>query len=276
MRNANIQQYGTEEKYRMSDGFIATERFSSVAKAVVVMACVLFPGVESEAADTWEWSFTPYIWASDIGLDVAINNQPILMTNVAFSDLLDKVDTALQLHFEGRRNELGFLLDLTYIDISDSLTLTGGMLPAGTIVDTDVQVVIWEAAGIYSPQLDQGRFDVLFGVRAIDLDQKIDITLPMMSAVSVQTGPSLVDGMVGIRYTGDINNHWSYRIRGDIGFGDTESDWNFLAGLAYGFGQTGKYSLAFGWRQMEIEVEEGLVESDLSFAGPIVGFEIDF
>ena len=53
-----------------------------------------------------------------------------------------------------------------------------------------------------------------------------------------------------------------------------------MLGLGYQFGQTGKYSLLFGYRQMEIELEEkdGVVkvESDLSFSGPIGGLRIKF
>ena len=62
--------------------------------------------------------FTPCLWASDIGMDLTVRGDRVLDTDVAFGDLLDKVDFSFSAHFDGRRGKGGFLADLTYIDLA--------------------------------------------------------------------------------------------------------------------------------------------------------------
>jgi hypothetical protein len=81
-----------------------------------------------------EWQIAPYLWAADVGADVTINNDPVLGTTVPFSDLVDKLDSALMLHVEGRGSEsdIGGFFDLISMDLSDSNIIPVG--PGGPIL----------------------------------------------------------------------------------------------------------------------------------------------
>jgi hypothetical protein len=214
---------------------------------------------------------------------VTVNDEPVIGADVGFSDLLDKLDFAAQGHFEGRRGKAGFLLDLTYLSLSDSGT-TGPRppLPGGTTVDTDVDTTLFEAAGFYRPLGESHGLDLLLGVRVMDFEQTLDIALPSPSTVStrVDVSETYTDGFAGLRYRAPLSANWSLVLRGDVGAGDTEFTWNAVATAAYGFGATGRNTLLFGYRHLEIELEgsdsAADVETELTMSGPIAGFAFRF
>ncbi len=256
------------------------------AAAVALVIGVGLSGAEAAVAGEWEWTLIPYVWASDVSLDVKVNGDPVIGEDVSFSNLVDKLDFGSQLHFEGRRGKGGFFLDLAYFEFSDSETLSGGGIPPlldGTLVETKETDSFFEAGGFYRLGSSDG-LEVLFGVRVIDLEQKIDITVPSLpppfDQTRVDTDDSFTDGFVGLRYSGPIGEKWGFTARGDVGAGDTELTWNAVLLFGYQFGQAGKYSLLFGYRQMEIELEENdgdvKVETDLGLSGPIGGLRIKF
>lgn len=157
-------------------------KVSKVAVVVAVSLCLWLPASESQAKGAWEWTLIPYLWVSDIGMEVKIKDQPVLGTDIAFGDLLDKVDYALTAHFEGRRGKGGFLFDLTAVGLSNDSTLTGNggppLPPGDTSIKTDVDLTLLEVGGFYRPQGEKTGLDLLFGIRYIGIDQKFDITLP--------------------------------------------------------------------------------------------------
>jgi len=52
----------------------------------------------SNARDV-DWTIAPYLWASDVGLDVFVDNDPVIGTDVPFNDLVDKLDGAFMGQF---------------------------------------------------------------------------------------------------------------------------------------------------------------------------------
>lgn len=250
-------------------------------KALLFSVLLLFSAGQARA---WEWTVIPYLWASDITMDVAVNGNEAIGTDVAFSDLVDKLDGAFSFHFEGRQGEAGFWIDLTLIALSDSTTTTGQgapLFPPDTKVATDLDLTIFEAAGFIRLSGEERRgFDLIGGLRYIGMDQGIGITLPAPPAPMIDTGTdtSFLDGFLGFRYAGPLGERWSWRIRGDYGFGDTDGTANGVLGVAYNWGNAQKYGLILAYQYMGIELEEktgdGLIETDLTMSGPKLGFRI--
>jgi hypothetical protein len=246
------------------------------------VAASWLPLTVAEAAD-WEWLIAPYVWGSDIGLDLRVNDEPVVGADVSFPDLLDKTEMAGMVHVEGQRGKAGFLVDLLYLSVEDDRTLAPGdshpALPGGTTIDSELETGIYEAAAIYRFLAEGQVLDGLVGVRIIDLEQQHDVALPPPPAATTTFGGSdtLVDGFVGARYQRPLGGRFSFTLRGDIGTGDTELTWNAIGTLGVRVGETGKYSLQFGWRHMETETEGEArngadVETELTLTGPIVGF----
>jgi hypothetical protein len=236
--------------------------------------CLWLPGGKAEAAEDWEWTFVPYFWLADMGADVTIDDTPVLEIDIRATDLIDKVEIAFQGHLEGRRGRGGFFMDLTYMEIADSLTL-----PDGPSIDADMTQALIEGGGFYRLQGESSGLDVLFGVRVFEIDQELVITADRGQATIDDTA-TFTDGFVGLRYAGSLGEKWSFRVRGDVGAGDSELALNGVVAFGYEVGKSGKYSLHFGWRVLDYEIEaedEGAkVETDLTMSGPALGFQIKF
>ena len=241
---------------------------------VAIVSCLLLPGGKAEAADNWEWTLVPFFWLADIGVDVVIDDTPVLGLDIKATDLIDKVEMVFSGRFEGRRGRGGFFVDLTYMSLSDSLTL-----PDGPSIDADLSQTLFEGGGFYRLKDESSGLDLLVGVRVFEIDSVMDIGLGD-ELTTVDSTTTQVDGFIGLRYVGPIGKKWSYALRGDIGAGDTELSLNALVGFGYEVGQTGKYSLVFGWRHLQFETEETegstKVTSDMSLSGPGVGLQIKF
>jgi len=257
--------------------------------AVVVLSlCLWLPASESQAKGAWEWTLVPYLWASDISMEVKIAGEPILETDIDFGDLLDKVEMAFTVHFEGRKGRGGFLLDITAIGLSNEVTFSEGSStpapPPGTVVNADVDLSIVEVGGFYRPGGEKTGLDILAGIRYIGFDQTIDITLPfppdMPLSTKVESAPSLTDGFIGLRYTGMLGERWGYGIRGDIATGGTEQTLNGIIGFSYHFGKSGRYALRLGYRYMTMEVEKDedgvMIETDMTMSGVYAGFVLQW
>jgi hypothetical protein len=238
--------------------------------------------VAPAAAADWEWAITPYVWGSDTSLDVTVNDEEVIGGDLSFSGLVDKLDLALQLHVEARREKVGFFFDGTYLDINDGQTRPDDPpLPGGTRVDTEATIGIYELGGFYRPSGESSGLDLLLGVRFIDFEQDIDIALPPPAtlATRVSTSESFTDVLAGLRYLGAINQSWSWVLRGDVATGDTDFTWNAVALIVWHVGTTGRYHLLGGFRHMDLELDSGSgndVQTEITMSGPIVGFTFRF
>lgn len=256
--------------------------WSRVMATGTLAAGVWISGADAGAAD-WEWTIVPYVWASDVGLDVDVSGDPVIAADVSFQDLLDKLDVGAQIHFEGRKGKGGFFVDLTFLSLSDDRTTSPDPpLPGGTVIESSLDTGLYEGAGFYRPKGGERGFDVLFGVRVIDQEQVVEVTFPPPSSASTSSeiSPTLTDGFIGARYTGAIGRKWAWGIRGDVGSGDTDVTWSANGLFSFTFDQAGHYTLAFGYRHMEIDFDEAGGGKDVSttatFSGPLIGFAFRF
>lgn len=256
---------------------------------VVVLGLTCAVTSSSANADGLEWTIAPYLWASDVGLDLRINDDPVLGGDVSFDDLLDKVDTALMGHAEVRGERWGAFVDLIYIDLSDGQVIPvgpGNPIGGDVIVDNSLKLQIYELGGLYrftKQGAAASNFDFIFGARQIEMDLDINVTLPGPGGgqPSLGTDNSETDIFAGFRFIGKFNDRWGYKARADYGAGGTEGALNFLATIGYTFGQSGLFTLDVGYRYFTVELEKSLADNatantDITMSGPVVGFIFKF
>ena len=244
--------------------------------------CLWLPAGEAQAANSWEWSVTPYLWASSIGATVKEDGVVISDNDVAFTDLFSNLDFAFAFHAEGRRGRAGLLFDFFCVDLSTSETVPEhqdpGTPPPGTVVDLDIEQLILEGGGFYRLSGEETGLDLLFGLRWIGMDEVIHLTppIPIAPGQKQESSSTLTDGFLGLRYIGQIGNKWNYSIRGDVATGGTELTLNGQAFFKYQIGQSGRYGLLLGYRYMGMEIKEMVegvdIETDLTISGPVFGF----
>ena len=243
---------------------------------------------EAQESSGWDWTVAPYLWAADVGLDLAIGDDVNLGGEAAFRDVLDKVDTVFMGHFEGRKGRWGLYLDTIYLDLGESKTLAVG--PGGPILgdleaDASMKMKLFDAGALYRLREpgDDVQFDLLAGVRYVDVDVALDLVLPgpAMTPVDIRTGPSETDLMLGARLIGRFADRWHWALRGDYSFGGTEGTYNGLASMGYTFGESRLFTLTAGYRYMSIDIEGtsqrgNPTEADITMSGPLLGFVFNF
>ncbi len=218
------------------------------------------------AGGAWDWAVAPYLWGTEITTDTQVRGEPVA-TETEFSDIIDKLDFAFQIHAEGQGDQFGLMTDFTYLSLSDDSNRDNLSL------DASMDTTIFELAAVWSPGDERFTgFEAFAGLRYLsaEVDMKFDFDNPALPDQRRTLEKSFTDAMIGARYTAKLNESWGMTVRGDGSFGDTEGGFNTSAILQY---QMSRGVLAFGYRYMAIDLETGAGEAvDLVMSGPIVGF----
>jgi hypothetical protein len=220
----------------------------------------------------WEFELAPYMWMA--GVDVTSAVGPIETSGEAdFVDLLKNLDIGAMLHFEGRRDRWGFILDGLYIRLSDEAGARVGPVGVrGIDVEGTLEMTVI-AGSVFYRFGEAGRsFDAIAGVSYFRIDIGIDAgPLPSIAGDKEWLDP-FIGGRVGL----DLSEKWFLSVRGDIGgFGvGSELIWDVTASLGYRLSK--RATLAFGYRHLDVDYEDGRFEFDAQFSGPYVGLVLRF
>ncbi|MEH6568833.1 MAG: hypothetical protein V7709_07160 [Halioglobus sp.] len=251
-------------------------RLASLTAELLAVGCLALSSsawAQEENANEGRWSFTPYVWLMDTAMDVSIHDQSIEQ-EIKFTDVIDKVEIAFQGHLERNTDRFGLFADVTYFSIADDVTEHGVKL------DADIKLEFYEVGALYHLSGNSlTGISVLGGLRHVASEQDIELQgegepgLQHSSSNSV----GLTDAMLGARYVRRISDRWQLGFRGDYSVGDTEGTWNFQALIGRQF-QTKRIrgSALFGYRYMQMDIEDGPLESEYTLSGPIVGMRIEF
>lgn len=248
-----------------------------VAVGLLVLAVGSFAAGNAPMAAEWNWTLAPYFWAAGVSTDLEVNDEPVLMSNADFGDILDKTDIAGMIHFEGRKGKAGFFVDALFLGLGEDSTINNRPpVPSGTEADADMSVSIFEVGGIWRPSGGDHGFDLLFGARSMGIDVEVDLTLPSSATTTVGGDDNYTDVFVGGRFSRPFKERWNFIIRGDLGTGDTDLSWNAVGTLGVKFGEGDRYGVQFGYRHMELDFENDdddvKVETTIKMSGPIAGF----
>ncbi len=221
----------------------------------------------ASAADDWKYLVAPYGWIA--GLDGESTIRGVTASVEAdFADIIENLETAALVHFEAEKGRWTVLSDLIFIAI--------GQTTRGAIdVDFDVDQTIVELGGGYNLS---DSFAVLFGGRYVDGKVDLDVRAPL--DVRVRRDKDWIDPYVGGRFVLDLGRRWDFRVRGDVGgFGvGSEFTWNLALNWVYRASR--RVSLAFGYRALDIDFEEGsgrdLFRYDVRMFGPQIGAAFHF
>ena len=234
---------------------------------IAVAQDIILEGSRNE----WRWSITPYLWGSDIETDIRLPGGQQIGGTTKFNDILDTLDIGGMVHFEGQRGTWGMFVDATYLALSDDTTQ--GPFSADSELDTG----LYEFVATYTPGGASGAFTAFAGARIVDVSLEVTLSGPgPVGPIRLASDKSFTDVIVGGRYTHLFNDRWLFNVRADMGAGDTESSWNVLAGFGWRFGGDLDKAVLFGWRHMEVEVEESGRETDVTLDGPIAGVYFSF
>ncbi|MEZ5312351.1 MAG: hypothetical protein R2862_01210 [Thermoanaerobaculia bacterium] len=73
------------------------------ARFAATLAALAIAGATSAAAE-WRWSITPYVWATDVGIDVSVDDRQIVDETISIQSSIEDLDTIAQVRFEAERS----------------------------------------------------------------------------------------------------------------------------------------------------------------------------
>ncbi len=245
-----------------------------IKKAFVALPILFFALVSTTSAqdsDKFGWSVTPYIWASDTSLDISVRDTGIGGgADIKFSDLLDDLDTAIQIHVEGGKGNWSGFGDLTYIETSD--TTQRPLL----VVDSNNKTTVLDAAVAYWPNGVGTQLNVFGGLRYSGFDDRYRFTLGTDPLVERRSTKDYYDALLGIRYRFDLSDRWALLTRGDVSFGDSEGTWLVQGLFAYTVGKRRRNRIVFGYQYKEAEFRDSGLTTEFAYNGPMAGFNFRF
>ena len=235
-------------------GLRHVQLFGVLVASVALLTAV--PG--ANAGENWQWSISPYIWATDISEDLILDGEVVGGGDTDFNDLVDNIETSLQLHFEGTRDRWGLFADINYVELSDSET---GEMELGRL-DVDIQETLLEAGAIYRPGGRSGRLDLLFGTRVLAVGEDYILQIADQPPYGASIDETYVDVLIGVRYLIPLSERWVVSLRGDVSAGGTDYIWTAQGLLGWRFGAKRNSAIFAGYRYRDMEYTKADVLED--------------
>jgi hypothetical protein len=252
------------------------------SRTLIAAVAALVAGAPA-SADEWKMAVTPYLWATDVGVNASFADRELVDATIPFGDLVEDLETVAQVRLEAMRGRHGVAVDLFDVTLADETA--GIALPDGSsnslVLGTESGMTIFDAMGVYNPAGDGTGLSVLYGLRVINQRNEIDATVlagvDVAASAAYDMDDTLTDGLVGLRYAGSLPGDWSYEITADVSTGDTELTWSVAPAIGYTFGSHDQYRLTAGYRHMEVDFDtRDPVDMDMSLSGFLVGFRYQF
>jgi hypothetical protein len=243
----------------------------AILSTLVIVVCLPSSDAIAQQDDSISWSVTPYFWASDTSLDLSIQDSEVNGgIEIPFSDLLDVLDTAVQIHVEGGKGLWSGFADITYLETSD--TVDRPLLDIGT---NSKQTFI-DAALAYWPQGVGSQLNLYGGIRYTGLDDRYEFQFNGEPLVTRRSSQDYYDALLGLRYRFDLSDRWGLLTRADLSFGDSEGTWLVQGLFAYTVGKRQQNRILFGYRHKQAEFKDGGLTTEFTYSGPIAGFNFRF
>lgn len=245
--------------------------------ASMVLSAAAGP-VAAASEDQWQFAIAPmYLWAKNIEGSSAIGGKEAPLDLDFKDDILDNLDSALAFHFEAKKGNLTL-----YAEYNDAVLDPTAVVMAGPIeiqADVEFSDVMWEAGALWTfADSGDSQWELLGAVRHMDqdLDVKISSSGPgIILPPRVKGGDDWWQGVAGLRYTFHVTDRWSWRMRGDIGYGDSDNtSLHGIAFLDYRYRDWGSFFA--GYRYLDTDYDNGRSSAngyafDADQQGPIIG-----
>jgi len=222
----------------------------------------------AEDSDSFHWSVTPYLWASNTKVDLTFRNNPIGNDQISFKDLLDVMDSAFMVHMEGGRGHWSGFVDLTYLKTSDTQDR-----PLLSIDSKSKQTFVDAALAYWPGQIGTG-LSLHGGLRYSGFEDRYHFRIGNEPVYDSRNSTDYYDALVGARYLFDLAERWSLATRADFSFGDSKGTWLLRANFGYTVGKRRQNQIMFGYQFKTAKFQDGDLRTDFTYRGPMAGFNI--
>lgn len=248
---------------------------STSRRQLAISVCLLLvplAAARGQETDSFGWSITPYLWATETSVDLTFRDTNIGVGEISFNDLLDVLDAALMVHVEGGKGNWTAFGDLTYLKTSDS-----NQRPV-FVVDSNSKQLFLDGAVAWWPGGAGSSFNLYAGLRLSDFDDRYTFRLATNNAPvgERRSTKDYYDALVGLRYRFDFSDRWALLTQADTSFGDSEGTYLLRANLAWTIGKRQQNRVLFGFQLKTAEFKDGDLSLDYDYQGPMAGFNFRF
>jgi hypothetical protein len=248
---------------------------SPLFRALTVVASSMMipaPVAQAQDASDFGWSITPYLWATETRVDLALRDEDIGAGEISFGDLLDVLDAAFMIHVEGGGGNWSAFGDLTYLETSDSSERTV------FVVDTDSKQLFFDGAVAWWPGGAGSNFNLYGGLRHSGFDDRYTFRLAIdnVPVGERRAKKDYYDALIGLRYRFDLSERWALLTRADTSFGDSEGTVLLQVNLALAVGKRRQNRILVGYQYKTAEFKDGDLRLDYDYQGPLAGFNFRF
>jgi hypothetical protein len=229
------------------------------------------PAEGNTSTSKWEFSVTPYLWASGEKGDVGvIPNQEPVSIDLSFGDIFDNLKFAAMVIMQARKDRFVAMADIGYVKVGADKDI-GIRDPDFLEAELDSSTFTATLTGGYRA-MDRGPtfLDLMAGARITSSKTELSLTGPVRS-VSGEVTETWVDPIIATRFHTPLADNWAVVIYGDIGGFGVSSDltWQLQGAIQYRIAQN--WWLAAGWRQYAIDYDKNDFIYDVKMGGPIIG-----
>ena len=232
---------------------------------------------ETVQKDGWQFGANVYMWMPTFGGKSA-NGDTIEIT---FDELFKDLEFAFMGGVEARNGRWHLTTDVIYLKVEqkNDRKVT---VPDGTDLKADATVtlhgwVVTPAIGYSFIDTEKVRMEVLAGARYLWLKPELDlrVTGPLHSRdKNISDSGDVWDGIVGIRGNVNLDKNWYAPYYVDIGTGDSNVTWQWMAG--FGCKVSKVVDVVAAWRYLYWKFDDNKVLSNLYINGPLVGVKFRF
>jgi len=250
--------------------------------AIATSMTMLLAAPRSAVAQDWQWIVTPYVWASNLGVNVSTDARQIVDRDLTFGDLLKDVDMTAQVRLEAQRGRNGVFGDLFGNRLSkDSQIALPQMGGAPASLSSSVRMAILDAGGLFNPTGQRRGLTLFYGSRMVIQRASVDADIAVPQAGTVSEHRDLdetkIDALAGVRYSQPLPWRLTALVHADASAGGTKYTWSGSAGLAFALGGRGRYTLTGGYRRMQIKFDAAdSTNATLTMSGMVFGVNMRF
>ena len=236
------------------------------------------------APDDWKFQAILYGYLPQISGTATFPTGATPDINVNTRQIISSLKFAFMGYFDARKGPWGAFTDIIYVSAGASksgtrnFSIPGVMIPASLTADAhlDVRSSIWTLGASYTAaRTPEGTLDVFAGARQLSLKTKLDwqfsadigpIGGPGRQG-SVEVTHNDWDGIVGAKgrlLFGD-RREWFVAYYADVGTGDSQLTYQWIAGLGYSFSWG---DVIGAWRYLDYRFSGG---NRYALSGPAIG-----
>lgn len=221
----------------------------------------------------WQFSVSPYVWATGASGKAGQFNLPAARMTSSFGDIWHELDFAFMGAFEGRRDRYTVFGDLFYARMSDTDSNPQGHLRKD--IDVTMKTFSGLIGGGYSLLANEhGNLDIVAGARVWSVSTRLSFDGGLLNGTKRRDSATWIDAVAGFRGTRFITDRFYVTGWATAGGGGAKLDWDLTGAVGYKIGD--HFSVATGYRAMGVDYSHRGFIYDMVQRGPIVGLTYKF